>query len=81
VGWIAVAAVAAMTVSGAAASATAAVGTDADAPVPTSSITVDGSSDGRVFDGIGAISGGGATSRLLLDYPEKQRSEVLVYLF
>lgn len=81
VSWIAVAAVAAMTVSGAAASATAAVGTDADAPVPTSSITVDGSSDGRAFDGIGAISGGGATSRLLLDYPEKQRSEVLDYLF
>lgn len=32
---------------------------------------------GRVFEGIGAISGGGATSRLLLDYVEPQRSEIL----
>ena len=32
---------------------------------------------GRVFEGIGAISGGGATSRLLLDYKEPQRGEIL----
>ncbi|XP_046548398.1 galactocerebrosidase-like isoform X2 [Haliotis rubra] len=36
---------------------------------------------GRVFDGIGAISGGGATSKLLVGYPERQRSEILDYLF
>ncbi|XP_067656749.1 galactocerebrosidase-like isoform X2 [Haliotis asinina] len=36
---------------------------------------------GRVFDGIGAISGGGATSKLLVGYPEQQRSEILDYLF
>ena len=42
---------------------------------------IDGTSTGRVFDGIGAISGGGATSRLLLDYPEDERDEVLDYLF
>ena len=35
----------------------------------------------HAFDGIGAISGGGATSRLLVNYPEPQRSEVLDYLF
>ncbi|KAK3766451.1 hypothetical protein RRG08_066150 [Elysia crispata] len=36
---------------------------------------------GRVFEGIGAISGGGATSKLLVNYPKKQRDEILDYLF
>lgn len=36
---------------------------------------------GRKFDGIGGISGGGATSKLLMNYPEQQRSEILDYLF
>ncbi|XP_045189275.2 galactocerebrosidase-like isoform X2 [Mercenaria mercenaria] len=36
---------------------------------------------GRPFDGIGGISGGGATSKLLINYPEPQRSEILDYLF
>src|SRR4051794_4214042 len=44
-------------------------------------ITVNGSSGGRVFDGVGAISGGGGNSRLLVDYPEPQRSDILDYLF
>ena len=35
----------------------------------------------RTFDGIGGLSGGGATSVLLRDYPEPQRSQVLDYLF
>lgn len=35
----------------------------------------------REFDGIGAISGGGATSRLLGNYPEPYRSQILDYLF
>jgi galactosylceramidase len=35
---------------------------------------------GRVFEGIGAVSAG-ASSRALIDYPEKQRSEVLDFLF
>ncbi|MFI9272827.1 RICIN domain-containing protein [Kitasatospora sp. NPDC052896] len=48
---------------------------------PTTAITVDGSSPGRTFDGVGAISGGGGNSRLLLDYPEPQRSQILDYLF
>ncbi|KAM4690299.1 galactocerebrosidase isoform 1-T1 [Rhinophrynus dorsalis] len=34
-----------------------------------------------MFDGIGAISGGGATSRLLVNYPEPYRSQILDYLF
>ncbi|WP_035796189.1 RICIN domain-containing protein [Kitasatospora mediocidica] len=44
-------------------------------------ITVDGNSTGRTFDGVGAISGGGGNSRLLLDYPEPQRGQILDDLF
>ena len=33
------------------------------------------------FDGHGGVSGGGGSSRLLIDYPEPQRSEILDYLF
>jgi O-glycosyl hydrolase len=45
------------------------------------SVTINGGGAGRVFSGIGAISGGGGNSRLLIDYPEPQRSQVLDYLF
>lgn len=44
-------------------------------------ITINGASAGRTFDGVGAVSGGGGNSRLLIDYPEPQRSQVLDYLF
>src|SRR2546421_4668114 len=47
----------------------------------TTTINVNGSGGGRVFDGLGAISGGGGNSRLLVDYPEPQRSQILDYLF
>ena len=43
-------------------------------------IRLDPSSPGRVFEGIGAVSAG-ASSRLLLDYPEPQRSQILDFLF
>ncbi|XP_005092190.1 galactocerebrosidase [Aplysia californica] len=36
---------------------------------------------GRQFDGIGGLSGGSATSKLLIGYPQKQRDEILDYLF
>jgi galactosylceramidase len=36
---------------------------------------------GRVFEGVGAISGGGATSRLLVDYSDPYRAQILDYLF
>ncbi|XP_016319440.1 galactocerebrosidase-like [Sinocyclocheilus anshuiensis] len=36
---------------------------------------------GRSFDGIGGLSGGGATSRLLVNYAEPYRSQILDYLF
>src|SRR5436853_583466 len=47
----------------------------------STSITIDGTKSGLVFDGVGAISGGGGNSRLLIDYPEPQRSQLLDYLF
>ena len=43
-------------------------------------IVVDAGRPGRVFEGIGAVSAG-ASSRLLNEYPERQRGEVLDYLF
>ena len=43
-------------------------------------VILDGNSKGRVFDGLGAASAG-ASSRLLIDYPEPQRSQILDYLF
>ncbi|MEZ0113862.1 hypothetical protein ABH920_007896 [Catenulispora sp. EB89] len=46
----------------------------------STSITVDGTQSGRTFDGVGALSAG-ANSRLLFDYPEPQRSQILDYLF
>lgn len=49
-------------------------------PVPTTTITIAGNGTGRVFDGIGAVSAG-ASSRLLVDYPEPARSQILDYLF
>ncbi|NUP46541.1 MAG: galactosylceramidase [Catenulispora sp.] len=45
------------------------------------SITVNGTSSGRTFDGVGAISGGGGNSRLLIDYPEPERGQILDYMF
>eukprot|EP00062_Callorhinchus_milii_P018119 gi/632971232/ref/XP_007902070.1/ PREDICTED: galactocerebrosidase isoform X2 [Callorhinchus milii] len=36
---------------------------------------------GSQFDGIGGLSGGGATSRLLVNYAEPFRSQILDYLF
>ena len=55
---------------------------DADASADAvQTITIDPASGGRTFEGVGAISGGGGTSRLLVDYPEPQRSQVLDYMF
>ncbi len=43
-------------------------------------IILNGKSAGSVFEGIGALSAG-ASSRLLVDYPEPYRSRILDYLF
>jgi hypothetical protein len=50
------------------------------APV-TTAIKIDDADTGPIFGGVGAISGGGGNSRLLIDYPAKQRNEILDYLF
>jgi galactosylceramidase len=46
----------------------------------SNSISIDIKSPGRIFEGIGGVSAG-ASSRLLIDYPEPYRSQVLDYLF
>lgn len=61
--------------------ATAVVGGLALPAEAATSITINGASGGRTFDGVGAVSGGGGNSRLLIDYPEPQRSQILDYLF
>ncbi|SRR5579884_28662 len=43
-------------------------------------IAIDGKASGRIFEGIGAVSAG-ASSRLLPDYAEPYRSQILDYLF
>jgi hypothetical protein len=50
------------------------------AQVKTTSVVIDGSGKRQVFYGIGAVSAG-ASSRLLIDYPEPERSQILDYLF
>jgi hypothetical protein len=57
-----------------------AVAPAAAAAPATATINVDGGSPGPVFQGIGGLSAG-ASSRLLIDYPEPQRSQILDYLF
>jgi len=44
-------------------------------------VTVNGALPGPAFQGIGAISGGGGNSRLLIDYPPRERAQILDYLF
>jgi hypothetical protein len=63
------------------------IGFCAIAPVSTgaqqgqdTTIQLDGGDSGRIFEGLGAASAG-ASSRLLIDYPEPQRSQILDYLF
>lgn len=43
-------------------------------------IYIDGSKPSNVFEGYGSLSAG-ASSRLLYDYPEPYRSDILDYLF
>jgi O-glycosyl hydrolase len=43
-------------------------------------ITLDAEDKGKIFQGLGAASAG-ASSRLLIDYPEPERGDILDYLF
>jgi galactosylceramidase len=54
--------------------------TSASTIAPAQIITLDATDKGWAFQGLGAVSAG-ASSRLLIDYPEPQRSEILDYLF
>src|SRR6185312_11498817 len=51
------------------------------AALPATRITVPGHGGDRVYDGVGAILGGGGNARYLLDYPRRQRSQIMDYLF
>ena len=44
-------------------------------------VLIDGKSSGRIFDGICGVNAGGGVGRLLINYPEPQRSEILDFLF
>ena len=56
------------------------VGSPVSAQAATA-ISVNGTSAGRTFGGIGAISGGGGNSRLLSEYPAAEQQQILDYLF
>ncbi|MEU1287634.1 ricin-type beta-trefoil lectin domain protein [Kitasatospora sp. NPDC005856] len=71
---------AALVLAGALTTLAAPPAAQAAAAVQTS-VTLDGGKPGLTFDGVGAISGGGGNSRLLVDYPEPQRTQLLDYLF
>ena len=47
------------------------------AAADTQSVRITNLQQGKRFDGIGAVNGGGATSVLLKDYPEPQRSQIM----
>lgn len=55
--------------------------TTAGAIANVATVSIDGAGAGRTFDGEGVLSGGGGNSKLLYDYPEPYRSEILDYLF
>ena len=42
---------------------------------------IDPGKQGRRYDGIGALSAGGGSAKLLIGYPEKYRNQILDYLF
>ena len=46
----------------------------------TAEVTIDLNDKGRTFQGLGGVSAG-ASSELLFDYPQKQRDEILDFLF
>jgi Glycosyl hydrolase family 59 len=44
-------------------------------------ITLNLKGGGRVYDGVGGVLGGGGNARYLMDYPARQRQQILDYLF
>jgi glycosyl hydrolase family 59/glycosyl hydrolase family 59 (putative galactocerebrosidase) len=51
------------------------------AAIRATHITIDGNGGARVYDGVGAILGGGGNARYLVDYPPAQRAQIMDYLF
>ena len=52
------------------------------ATTATTAVTVDPALvSGNVFGGVGGASGGGGGTRLLIDYPEQQKQQILDMLF
>jgi O-glycosyl hydrolase len=50
-------------------------------PPPITRIAIHGNGGNRVYDGVGAVLGGGGNARYLMDYPARQRNQILNYLF
>jgi hypothetical protein len=61
--------------------ASAAVSGRGPSPLPVTSIAVNGNGGDRVYDGVGAVLGGGGNARYLMDYPAAERTQILDYLF
>lgn len=61
--------------------ASAGNGPSATSSAKRQNFVLDGSKAIHRFDGIGVVNGGGATSVLLKDYPEPQRSQILDYVY
>src|SRR5450755_1678957 len=60
--------------------ATSAVASAALVP-PVTRITINGTGGDRVYGGVGAVLGGGGNARYLMDYPARERDQILDYLF
>ena len=50
-------------------------------PLPVTTVTVTGAGGDRLYQGVGAVLGGGGNARYLMDYPEPERGQILDYLF
>ncbi len=49
--------------------------------LPVTAITVSGAGGDRLYQGVGAVLGGGGNARHLMDYPAAERGQILDYLF
>jgi hypothetical protein len=50
-------------------------------PLPLTTVTVTGAGGDRLYQGVGAVLGGGGNARYLMDYPAPERGQILDYLF
>ncbi|HUZ25790.1 MAG TPA: hypothetical protein VMV07_18685 [Streptosporangiaceae bacterium] len=48
---------------------------------PVTRISVNGNGGDRIYAGVGAVLGGGGNARYLMDYPARERDQILDYLF